>query len=335
MIAWRLVTARPAGAGHGMQAYVPARRNVSPRQGTSTRYSVLMALLMLGLGLVIPVQAQNTGQMTDLSDISGLTPPERSAAGAIDTLCPQLNPNVTTGGVGDLQIRCTEMTGNANAGNTSAARTPLLPLSPEEIIAQGTNAVKTSNRNIDTRLAALRSVGTNLGFRRFALQPETPAVPYTLVASLDSTAAANNLAVASSPSLFSRLSFFANGTFTGGDKDATSREAGFDFKTFGATVGADYRFTDNVVLGVAFNYLSTDIDFDSTSFVGSPSGGGIDTHSFGFAIYGTYYIANQFYVDGIVNFGCNTRVLPIDKLTEQFNFTACSCSFQQFHIAQH
>jgi uncharacterized protein with beta-barrel porin domain len=266
---------------------------------------VLIVLLILGLGLVVPVQAQNTGQTVSLSDISGLTPPERSSAGAIDTLCPQLNPNVTTGGVGDLQIRCTEMIGNANAGNTSAARTPLLPVSPEDIIAQGTNAVKTSNRNIDTRLAALRSVGTNLGFRRFALQPETPAVPYTLVASLDSMAATNNLAVASTPSLFSRLGVFANGSFTGGDKDATSREAGFDFKTFGATVGADYRFTDNLVLGVAFNYLSTNIDFDSTSFIGSPAGGGIDTHSFGFAIYGTYYIANQFYVDGIVNFGWN------------------------------
>jgi len=151
----------------------------------------------------------------------------------------------------------------------------------------------------------LRSVGTNLGFRRFALQPETPAVPYTLVASLDPMAAVSSVATASTPSLFSRLGLFANGTFTGGDKDATSREGGFDFKTFGATVGADYRFTDNFLLGVAFNYLSTNIDFDSTSFVGSPAGGGIDTHGFGFAIYGTYYIASQFYIDGIANFGWN------------------------------
>jgi hypothetical protein len=134
MIAWRLVRAIPEGAGHGMQAGVPACREVSQSQGASTRYGVLIALLMLGLGLVVPAQAQNTGQMVGLSDISGLTPPERSTAGAIDTLCPQLNPKVTTGGVGDLQIRCTEMIGNANAGNTSAARAPLLPLSPEAII---------------------------------------------------------------------------------------------------------------------------------------------------------------------------------------------------------
>jgi len=265
---------------------------------------MLSALLMLGLGLVVPVQAQNTGQFTPLSGISGLIPPQKSTGVTVETLCPKLSPT-STGGVGDLQIRCTEMIGNSLAGDTSAASAPLLPLAPEEIAAQGTNAVKTSNRNISTRLAALRSVGTNLGFRRFALQPETPAVPYTLVASLDPIAAANNVAVASTPSLFSRLSFFANGTFTGGDKDATSREAGFDFKTFGATVGTDYRFTDNFVLGVAFNYLSTNIDFDTLSFENTPAGGGIDTRSFGFSIYGTYYATNQFYVDGIFSFGRN------------------------------
>ena len=51
------------------------------------------------------------------------------------------------------------MIGNARAGNTSAARTPLLPLAPEEIVAQGKSAVETSNRNIGARLATLHSGG--------------------------------------------------------------------------------------------------------------------------------------------------------------------------------
>jgi uncharacterized protein with beta-barrel porin domain len=126
-----------------------------------------------------------------------------------------------------------------------------------------------------------------------------------LVASLAPFAAVNSVVAASTPSAFSRLGVFANGTFTSGDKDATSLEAGFDFKTYGATLGADYRFTDNFVLGVTFNYMSTNIDFDTLSFLGSPDGGGIDTQSFGFSIYGTYYVSNQFYVDGIFNFGRN------------------------------
>ncbi len=41
------------------------------------------------------------------------------------------------------------------------------------------------------------------------------------------------------------------------------------------------------------------------SFTNTPAGGGIDTRSFGFSIYGTYYVTNQFYIDGIVNFAWN------------------------------
>jgi uncharacterized protein with beta-barrel porin domain len=240
-----------------------------------------------------------------LSGISGLTPPEQATGLAIETLCPKLDPNVTTGGVGDLQIRCTEMIGNSSAGNTSAASAPLLPLAPEEIVAQGKSAVETSNRNIGARLATLHGGITSLGLRRFALRNEAPTVPYTLVASLAPFAAVNSVVAASTPSAFSRLGVFANGIFTGGDKDVTSREAGFDFQTFGTTLGADYRFTDHFVLGATFNYLSTDIDFDTSSFLGAPAGGGIDTRSFGFSVYGTYYVSNQFYIDGIVNFGWN------------------------------
>jgi uncharacterized protein YhjY with autotransporter beta-barrel domain len=265
---------------------------------------VLLAMLVMGLSLVVPVQAQSPSSSTPLSGISGLTPPERATGLTVETLCPKLNPNAA-GGVGDLQVRCTELITNANAGKTSEVSTSLLSLAPEEIVTQGRSAVETSNRTIGARLATLRGGITNLGFRRFTLHNDEPTVPYTLVASLAPFAAASSVVAASTPSNFSRLGVFANGTFTGGGKDATSQEAGFDFKTFGATLGADYRFTDNFVLGIAFNYMSTNIDFDTLSFENTPAGGGIDTRSFGFSIYGTYYATNQFYVDGIFSFGRN------------------------------
>jgi outer membrane lipase/esterase len=298
MIAWHIVTSRQGRSVSGMRIGHMYRRHSCQRRDIPTRYAVLLTMLMMGLSLVVSVQAQ------PLSIIPGLTPPEQASGQAIDRLCPRLDPNVTTGGVGDLQIRCTEMIGNAPT-NPSAARTPLLPLAPEEIVAQGKSAVETSNRNIGARLATLHGGVTSLGLRRFTLWNEEPTAPYTLVASLAPFAAVNSVVAASTPSPFSRLGVFANGTFTGGDKDATSREAGFDFKTYGATLGADYRFTNNFVLGVTFNYQSTNIDFDNSSFLNTPDGGGIDTHSFGFSIYGTYYVSNQFYVDGIFNFGRN------------------------------
>jgi outer membrane lipase/esterase len=283
-----------------MRAGNRQRRHVCQRQEQLTWYAVGIIMLMIGLSLVGSVQAQ------PLSTIPGLTPPQQTTGLAIDTLCPPLfRAGMTTGGREDLRVRCTEMISNAMAGQTREASVPLLPLAPEEIVAQGKSAVETSNRNIGARLATLHGGVTSLSLRRFALRNEEPSAPYTLVASLAPFAAVNSVVAASTPSTFSRLGVFANGTFTGGDTDATSREAGFDFKTYGATLGADYRFTDHFVLGATFNYLSNNIDFDNSDFLGRPAGGGIDTRSFGFSIYGTYYVSNQFYVDGIVNFGWN------------------------------
>ena len=305
MVAWHRVASLRGRSVFSIRAFTTQRRHACQRQETLTWYAVWGIILMMGCSLVVTVQAQTTISSTPLSGIPGLTPPEQATGLTVETLCPKLNPNVTTGGVGDLQIRCTEMIGNSNAGNTSAASAPLLPLAPEEIVAQGKSAVETSNRNIGARLATLHGGVTSLSLRRFTLQKEEPSVPYTLVASLAPFAAVNSVVAESTPSAFSRLGVFANGIFTGGNTDATSREAGFDFKTYGVTLGADYRFTNNLVLGGAFNYLSTNIDFDESAFNGTPDGGGIDTRSFGFSVYGTYYVSNQFYVDGIFNFGSN------------------------------
>ena len=301
-MAWYGVISLQGRAVLDMQSCTVQSRHVCKRQQKRTQCAVWIGMLAMGLSLVGPVQAQTPG-FTPLSGISGITAPERATGLTVETLCPKLSPTAT-GGVGDLQIRCTEMIGNSLSGNTSAASAPLLPLAPEEIAGQGKSAVETSNRNIGTRLATLRGGVTNLGFRRFALQNDAPAVPYTLVASL-APFAASSVVAASTPTNFSRLGLFANGTFTGGDKDVSGQEAGFDYTTFGLTLGTDYRFTDNFVLGATFNYLSNNIDFDTTAINNTQSGGGIDTQSFGFSLYSTYYVSNQFYVDGIFSFGRN------------------------------
>lgn len=269
---------------------------------------VVLVGLLLGLCLVAVVQAQTQRAFTPLSGIAGITPPEEAIGRAVETLCPQLSPNQTAGGLGDLQIRCTELVGNALAGNTAAVRNPLLQMAPEEIIAQGRSAVETSNRHIGARLAALHGGITALGARRFTLRRDTPfdkpAVPPTLVASLGAFAAASSSGAVSASSAFSRLGVFANGTFTRGEKETTRREAGFDLDTLGTTLGADYRLTNHVILGVAFNYLSTKADFDDVSALRTPAGGGVDTRNVGVSLYGTYYV-DSFYVDGIVTFGWN------------------------------
>jgi uncharacterized protein with beta-barrel porin domain len=105
--------------------------------------------------------------------------------------------------------------------------------------------------------------------------------------------------MAGSSGMLPRLGVFLNGTFTLGDKDSTSREAGFDFDAFGLTAGLDYRLIDNLVLGAAFSYNSTEADLDS-------SGGNVDVDRYVGSIYGLYYIGERFYLDGIASIGGNT-----------------------------
>jgi len=100
-------------------------------------------------------------------------------------------------------------------------------------------------------------------------------------------------------SLMSRLGIFANGQGSFGNQDAKSAEPGYDFHTAGITVGVDYRFTDQLVLGVAFGYLHTKASYDLS--VGSSGANGYDLSA-----YGTYYILDRLYLDAIVTGGWNT-----------------------------
>ncbi|MCP5426212.1 MAG: tandem-95 repeat protein [Gammaproteobacteria bacterium] len=92
------------------------------------------------------------------------------------------------------------------------------------------------------------------------------------------------------------LGIFAAGTLNWGNKDETDEQAGYDFETYGLTVGADYRFTDQWVGGAAFSYSSTGSDIDS-------HGGSLDSQGYTLTLYGTYYQSERFYLDGLINYG--------------------------------
>ena len=91
---------------------------------------------------------------------------------------------------------------------------------------------------------------------------------------------------------------FASGTLNFGNRDSTENQTGFDFKTREVTIGADYRFSDQFVLGTALSYTAIDTDMDG-------DGGYLDTRGYGLTLYGTYYPSDRFYVDGMVNYGWN------------------------------
>jgi outer membrane autotransporter protein len=265
-----------------------------------------------------------------LSGIPGLEPPQAAVGRAIEVLCPMLSPSAP-GSTGDLQIRCTELVGNA--GNPDAVRNPLLQMTSKEVSSQGSSVIETSTiqpSNLVTRMSELRRGATGVSLMGIALHDLGKTPPSAAVASLwpgqdratlGDTGAPNTfpkLATSfsgnsSEPMLaqglsagagssaganpFGRLGIFVNGTFSFGDHDTTSREAGYDFDVYGVTGGVDYRFTDNLVLGLAFGY--TDIRDEYTS-----ARGWTDADVYTFSAFGTYYVG-RFYVDGIFSYAWN------------------------------
>src|SRR5262249_35938178 len=71
------------------------------------------------------------------------------------------------------------------------------------------------------------------------------------------------------------------------------------FHTVGVTLGGDYRFTDDFILGLAFAYLRTKVDLDS-------SAGDSTANNYSLSAYTNYYVLERLYVDAITTFGWNT-----------------------------
>ncbi len=163
--------------------------------------------------------------------------------------------------------------------------------------------------NIGIRLAALRRGATGVSTEGLSLAIDGQPVPVTLLASLSPTLERTAQAAGDRPTVFRRLGIFLNGQGNFGDQRARGQEPGFNFHTAGATLGVDYRFTDQFILGTAFGYLSTASDFDA-------SAGDFSARGFSASAFGTYYIGNQLYVDMVATYGWNdydttrTTVLP-------------------------
>jgi len=164
-------------------------------------------------------------------------------------------------------------------------------------VALATTNVQTSN--IGLRLAALRRGAAGVSLSGLSLNVDGKSVPLGAVASLIPGLERGGGASADRSSILSRLGIFATGQGSFGTQDATSKELGYDYHTAGITLGVDYRFTDQFLLGMAFGYLRTKAAYDSS--VGDSAANG-----YNLSAYGTYYILDRLYVDGIVTGGWNT-----------------------------
>jgi uncharacterized protein YhjY with autotransporter beta-barrel domain len=155
----------------------------------------------------------------------------------------------------------------------------------EELSAPGTVATQFANAqvaNLISRINALRFGAS--GFSLGGIQMQQNGGP-VLTAGAPRALGGGASADSADIGIASRWGGFLNGSFGWGERAPTVLEDAFAFDSRDATLGADYRFTRQFVLGAAAGYSNQRIDFNSTESV---VGGGIRSNGYSIQIYGLY-----------------------------------------------
>lgn len=241
-----------------------------------------------------------------ISTISDNRTPEAAAALAVDNTCPELaiaEPGSLTSGQLALQQRCNNIEAATAAGNDSEVADSLRQISPAEASIQGrTGELITSQQigNVGARLAALRRGAVGVSLSGLAFNVNGEVLPGSLLQQAFNGGAGSGAASddAGISPFGERLGVFATGTAAFGDQDSSAQEEGFDFDTLGITAGIDYRFTDQLVLGLALGYANTDADVDN-------DGGDFNADGLTVSAYGNFYLSDNVYLDTVLSYGRN------------------------------
>lgn len=232
-------------------------------------------------------------------DLDELPPNQRSVASVIITSC------LKGEGQGGFQELCNDLVGEALEGGSVA--TALKQISPEESAAArvpATETVVVQNINVKGRLAAIRAGSTGLSTQGFSFNLAGLNLNSSMFSGYKSNfdgvqpsfAAAGGDAEPFTD--FGRWGVFISGRAVFGEKDATTFERGYDFDTTGLTFGVDYRFSNQLVGGLAIGYTDNSVNIQGNR-------GQLETTGLTFTLYGSYYPTDNFYLDGSVNIGTN------------------------------
>jgi len=249
-----------------------------------------------GISVVKNIDIQVVDPTRILAEIPGLTPNQRAMAGYLDTLCPRIaDAGINSDEVRQLIGACDGLrdTGTSDAQAIGA----LDAINPEELVVAAVTTLRLTSMqsgNLMERLGALRSGASGIDLAGLSVQVGGQTIAGTTLGRIVD----DILGGGASADDFSPWGLFANGNVRIGDKDATQNEAAFDYDTIGITAGADYRFRDNFVAGMALGYSSVDSDYKA-------SNGRLDIEAWSASLFATYFVADRFYIDGMISYGSN------------------------------
>jgi outer membrane lipase/esterase len=264
-----------------------------------------------------------------LQQLGGQNKAMKDMARSIDAVCPTLvaNTPLLNPAQTDLRNVCQRMVQTARAITDPNAPTPvsygldqgetnnaLQSIAGEELQSpqvQSSRMQDTQMSNVRMRMEAMRMgvMGPML-----SIAGMTPSDGTILIGG-----DADDRLMEGGGLLGDRLGVFLIGGLGLGDRDSTDELDSFDFTTYGLTLGADYRVTERLLLGVGLGLSRFDADFDTTQR--SPSGQKLDSDAYTLSLYGTWYPTDQLFFDAVLSVGYSDydskRRVVIDSETDQ------------------
>ncbi|AMK75263.1 MULTISPECIES: autotransporter domain-containing protein [Methylomonas] len=229
-----------------------------------------------------------TSPTPNLSADPTFTPNQQSIYEGLTSAC--------SGASGDLLNRCNEIN-NAD----------LNAIIPDAVAAQGAAAVDFGYKQFSVvhgRIVNLRNSqqqsSSLLGYSTININGETIPVGKALMTALGpARGGAAGDDPSDQPFRDSPLGFFLKGQFNVGEKANTGSERGFKVDRKAVTFGLDYSVMDELVLGAAFGYGSTDTNYNLNS-------GSMSADAYEFSSYGSYFLPQSFYIDWIMSYALHS-----------------------------
>jgi uncharacterized protein YhjY with autotransporter beta-barrel domain len=215
-----------------------------------------------------------------------------------------------SGATGDLLARCSEIyatnggSGNVPVFNDNQIIEIIETIKPKQIAAQGTTTISFASQQLQILHNRIISLKPGKGKEnRFSLSGFTMTDSFGREIPIGQMAEnilynAPDDGSGEDPLRDNRLGVYIKGQLSNGDKAVTTTESGFDIDFKSITLGFDYQFTDELILGIATGYGQSDVDFDS-------NGGKMENDTQSISAYGSYLLPKDFYVDGVVNYATN------------------------------
>lgn len=247
---------------------------------------------------------------TVLADLPGLTPNERRLAIKLDEACgtvlagevpvTETAPGAAKGRPpteeerADFAQKCR---GLVYSRNTSALVDAMGELLGDDFAVARTQTLLFANTqyaSVMDRLIALRGGARGLSLAGLNIVVDGELVPLAELQDFAKMLLGGG-ASSDADSWGENWGLWMRGNYSFGHKDEDSLSPSFDAAQYALLAGLDYRFSSNTVVGAALAYGNSSVEFDPSD------AGGLDTESWAISLYGSWYAARNFFIDGIVN----------------------------------